>query len=55
MRSISYAFIKATLFVSLISQSAGAEVSQSAATVPEPSVAVLGGICGLLFLIWRKK
>lgn len=25
------------------------------ASVPEPSVALLGGLCGILFLLWRKK
>ena len=29
----------------------GSEVS----SVPEPSVAVLGGLCGIIFLLWRKK
>ncbi|MDA7881239.1 hypothetical protein N9A94_02950 [Akkermansiaceae bacterium] len=32
-----------------------AEESADAANVPEPSVAVLGGLCGIIFLLWRKK
>ncbi|MDB4740234.1 hypothetical protein OAF87_00260 [Akkermansiaceae bacterium] len=26
-----------------------------ATSVPEPSAAILGGICGIIFLLWRKK
>ena len=32
-----------------------AEESADVASVPEPSVAVLGGLCGIIFLLWRKK
>ncbi len=24
-------------------------------SVPEPSAALLGGLCGVIFLLWRKK
>lgn len=27
----------------------------AAASVPEPSVALIGGLCGIIFLLWRKK
>ena len=32
-----------------------AEETPEVASVPEPSVAVLGGLCGIIFLLWRKK
>ena len=31
------------------------EESSEVSSVPEPSVAVLGGLCGIIFLLWRKK
>lgn len=31
------------------------EETPGVASVPEPSVAVLGGLCGIIFLLWRKK
>lgn len=32
-----------------------AEQDADVASIPEPSVAVLGGLCGIIFLLWRKK
>lgn len=32
-----------------------AEETPEVSSVPEPSVAVLGGLCGIIFLLWRKK
>ncbi len=29
--------------------------AEAGASVPEPSVAILGGVCGMLLLIWRRK
>ena len=29
--------------------------AEDAAAVPEPSVALIGGLCGILFLFWRRK
>jgi len=39
----------------IISSASAEEIESQSTSVPEPSVAVLGGICGLLFLIWRRK
>ncbi len=30
-------------------------LSEDAATIPEPSVALIGGLCGIIFLFWRRK
>ncbi|MGC6465487.1 MAG: hypothetical protein ACON38_14480 [Akkermansiaceae bacterium] len=32
-----------------------AEESGETSSIPEPSVAMLGGLCGIFFLLWRKK
>jgi len=34
--------------------SAAEEVADTTA-VPEPSAAILGGLCGIIFLLWRRK
>ena len=39
----------------LINPLYAAQEAVDAAPVPEPSVAVLGGLCGILFLFWRRK
>ncbi|MGJ8695614.1 MAG: hypothetical protein ACSHYF_04805 [Verrucomicrobiaceae bacterium] len=31
------------------------ETVQDAASIPEPSTAMFSGICGVFFLLWRKK
>ena len=46
---------KLTALISSSTYAQGAEVVEASASVPEPSIAILGGICGILFLIWRKK
>jgi len=33
----------------------GADAPADAAPVPEPSVTLIGGLCGILFLFWRRK
>lgn len=33
----------------------GADEVPETAAVPEPSALLLGGLCGLLFLFWRRK
>jgi len=45
---LSYSLIPASILLS--GNAMSAEVAESGATVPEPSVAILGGICGLLLL-----
>jgi hypothetical protein len=32
-----------------------AEEAAKAVSIPEPSMALLGGLCGIFFLLWRKK
>jgi len=42
-------------FAATTSALSAAQEGSDAASVPEPSVAVLGGLCGIIFLLWRKK
>ncbi|YCM42092.1 hypothetical protein V2O64_12345 [Verrucomicrobiaceae bacterium 227] len=44
-----------TLSVGLSGTLRAAEESTKASSVPEPSIALLGGLCGIFFLLWRKK
>jgi hypothetical protein len=36
---------------SLLAAEQGAETT----SVPEPSAVLIGGLCGILFLLWRRK
>ena len=33
----------------------GAEGSGEPVAVPEPSAVLIGGLCGIIFLLWRRK
>jgi hypothetical protein len=33
----------------------GAEGKVEPSAVPEPSAVLIGGLCGILFLLWRRK
>jgi len=48
-------YLQLTLGILLTSTALGADVAEAGTAVPEPSIAILGGLCGLLFLIWRRK
>jgi len=52
---IKVLFLVATLSLGLVGSASAAGVSVDAASIPEPSVALLGGLCGIFFLLWRKK
>ncbi|MDG1671352.1 MAG: hypothetical protein P8H96_10815 [Akkermansiaceae bacterium] len=47
-----YAIVALTATTCVLS---AAEETPEVSSVPEPSVAVLGGLCGIIFLLWRKK
>jgi hypothetical protein len=32
-----------------------AEQAAETTSVPEPSAVLIGGLCGILFLLWRRK
>ena len=42
-------------FLAAFTQLSHAAPSHEVTTVPEPSAAIMGGICGIIFLLWRKK
>lgn len=44
-----------TLSLGLATSLSAAEESANTAAIPEPSIALLGGLCGIFFLLWRKK
>lgn len=33
----------------------GAEGDVEPSAVPEPSAVLIGGLCGIIFLLWRRK
>ncbi|MCX8239497.1 MAG: hypothetical protein QNK82_05200 [Akkermansiaceae bacterium] len=41
--------------VTLTNNLSAAEQVADASSIPEPSAALLGGLCGVIFLLWRKK
>ena len=44
-----------TFILGLVGNLGAAEEVSTAAPIPEPSIAVLGALCGIFFLLWRKK
>jgi ABC-type multidrug transport system permease subunit len=53
--SVKVLSLVSTLSLGLGSSLSAAVESTDAASIPEPSVALLGGLCGIFFLLWRKK
>ena len=57
MENFSYKFLLIFIFLlgSTLSSLAEGDSVSSTLAVPEPSVSMLAGLCGLIFLLWRKK
>lgn len=57
MENFSYKFLLAFIFLlgSTLSSLAESGSVASTSAVPEPSISMLAGLCGIIFLLWRKK
>lgn len=57
MENFSYKFLLIFIFLlgSTLSSLAEGDSVSSTLAVPEPSVSMLAGLCGIIFLLWRKK
>jgi hypothetical protein len=54
-KSLSKIWITLSCFVASGSSHLAADQAAETTSVPEPSAILIGGLCGIFFLLWRRK